>query len=379
MDRQEQVRSSVWILFFEVDGSKTHKKAYVVMYYICIGKTELCKTLAETYYGSEKDMIRIDCSEYMEKHSVSRLTGPPPGYVGYDEGGQLTEAVRRAPHSVVLLDELEKAHGDVLNILLQILEDGMLTDGKGRTVNFKNTILIMTSNVGSQNILALSRQESAQENFQDIATEQEGNDSLYAKLSETVKESLEATMKPELLNRMDEIVVFSPLSPNDLASITNLILSKTIQRAEAEQDLKISATPALSQKVMAEGSSNAAQFGARPMRRAAQRFFEDAVSDALVRGFLKKGDEAVVDLVPDSFDSYPHYIVEVRRSSDGETLQVAVDKISQGIGSSESRENGAMNLQPATNGYDEGTGRTKKKSRPFYMQDDTDVESNPIS
>ena len=324
-------------------------------------------------------MIRIDCSEYMEKHSVSRLTGPPPGYVGYDEGGQLTEAVRRAPHSVVLLDELEKAHGDVLNILLQILEDGMLTDGKGRTVNFKNTILIMTSNVGSQNILALSRQESAQENFQDIATEQEGNDSLYAKLSETVKESLEATMKPELLNRMDEIVVFSPLSPNDLASITNLILSKTIQRAEAEQDLKISATPALSQKVMAEGSSNAAQFGARPMRRAAQRFFEDAVSDALVRGFLKKGDEAVVDLVPDSFDSYPHYIVEVRRSSDGETLQVAVDKISQGIGSSESRENGAMNLQPATNGYDEGTGRTKKKSRPFYMQDDTDVESNPIS
>jgi len=220
------------------------------------GKTELCKTLAETYYGSEKDMIRIDCSEYMEKHSVSRLTGPPPGYIGYEEGGQLSEAVRRAPHSVVLLDELEKAHGDVLNILLQILEDGMLTDGKGRTVNFKNTILIMTSNVGSQNILSLSRMQP-----EGSGEEQQG-DSLYARLSETVKEALEATMKPELLNRMDEIVVFSPLSSTDLSSITSLILSKTIQRAEAEQDMKISATPSLSQKVMEEGSSNAAQFGA---------------------------------------------------------------------------------------------------------------------
>merc|ERR1711935_1148112 len=185
------------------------------------GKTELCKTLAETYYGSEKDMIRIDCSEYMEKHSVSRLTGPPPGYIGYEEGGQLTEAVRRAPHSVVLLDELEKAHGDVLNILLQILEDGMLTDGKGRTVNFKNTILIMTSNVGSQNILALSRQNS-----QAFGADEQQNSALYAKLSETVKEALEASMKPELLNRMDEIIVFSPLSPIDLESITSLILRK---------------------------------------------------------------------------------------------------------------------------------------------------------
>merc|ERR1712086_352093 len=286
------------------------------------GKTELCKTLAETYFGSEKDMIRIDCSEYMEKHSVSRLTGPPPGYVGYEEGGQLAEAVRRAPHSVVLLDELEKAHGDVLNILLQILEDGMLTDGKGRTVNFKNTILIMTSNVGSQNILALSREKELHNGL-----EKQQNDSYDVKLSETVKNALEATMKPELLNRMDEIVVFSPLSPTDLASITSLILSKTIQRAKAEQNLEISATQALSKKVMEEGSSNAAQFGARPMRRAAQRFFEAAVSDALIRGFLKNGDEAVVDLVSDSSDLHPNYTVEVRRSSDGKVLQVAVDKI----------------------------------------------------
>ena len=351
------------------------------MCYISAGKTELCKTLAETYYGSEKDMIRIDCSEYMEKHSVSRLTGPPPGYIGYEEGGQLTEAVRRAPHSVVLLDELEKAHGDVLNILLQILEDGMLTDGKGRTVNFKNTILIMTSNVGSQNILALSRLEEAARNLED--TEQQQKETFYAKLSETVKEALEDSMKPELLNRMDEIVVFSPLSSTDLASITSLILSKTIQRAEAEQDLKITATSALSQMVMEEGSSNAAQFGARPMRRAAQRFFEDAVSDALIRGFLKSGDEAVVDLVLEPSDLHPHHTVEVRRSSDGEVLQVAVDKLSQGIGSAEARRDETIDSPQTTmmdtNGYDDDEPRTKKKkSRAFFMEDETDVEVNPV-
>jgi len=332
------------------------------------GKTELCKTLAETYYGSEKDMIRIDCSEYMEKHSVSRLTGPPPGYIGYEEGGQLTEAVRRAPHSVVLLDELEKAHGDVLNILLQILEDGMLTDGKGRTVNFKNTILIMTSNVGSQNILSLSRMQP-----EGSGEEQQG-DSLYARLSETVKEALEATMKPELLNRMDEIVVFSPLSSTDLSSITSLILSKTIQRAEAEQDMKISATPSLSQKVMEEGSSNAAQFGARPMRRAAQRFFEDAVSDALVRGFLQKGDEAVVDLVTDTNGSSSSHVVEVRRKSDDEVLQVLVDKVIQGIGSAPVQRETTIDELPSR----DDIPRTKKKSRPVYTSEDTDVEVDAV-
>jgi len=309
----------------------------------------------------------------MEKHSVSRLTGPPPGYIGYEEGGQLTEAVRRAPHSVVLLDELEKAHGDVLNILLQILEDGMLTDGKGRTVNFKNTILIMTSNVGSQNILALSRQNS-----QAFGTDEQQNSALYAKLSETVKEALEASMKPELLNRMDEIIVFSPLSPTDLESITSLILKKTIVRAEAEQDLKISASPALSRKVMDEGSSNAAQFGARPMRRAAQRFFEDAVSDALIRGFLTKGDEAIVDLVSDSSDSDSHYTVEVRRSSDNQVLQVAVDKISQGIGSAEAQQDVSVEeIMMDSNGYNDDAPRTKK-SRPFFTSDENDVEVNPV-
>ncbi|OEU16210.1 AAA_2-domain-containing protein [Fragilariopsis cylindrus CCMP1102] len=350
------------------------------------GKTELCKTLAETYFGSEKDMIRIDCSEYMEKHSVSRLTGPPPGYIGYEEGGQLTEAVRSSPHSVVLLDELEKAHGDVLNILLQILEDGILTDGKGRTVNFKNTILIMTSNVGSRDILNLSRLESAarlvngESESDNEDKQQQEDDLLYARLSETVKDALEDTMKPELLNRMDEIVVFSPLSSTDLSSISDLLLSKITQRAESEQDLKLSASPALSMKVMEEGSSNAAQFGARPMRRAAQRFFEDAVSDALIRGFLKNGDEAVVDLIPDELDpSSRHYTVEVRRSSDGEALKVLVDKVSQGIGSSKIWADEDETIDESTtnsvNGSEDST-RTKKKSRP--SSEDLDLEVNPV-
>ena len=331
-------------------------------------------------------MIRIDCSEYMEKHSVSRLTGPPPGYIGYEEGGQLTEAVRSSPHSVVLLDELEKAHGDVLNILLQILEDGILTDGKGRTVNFKNTILIMTSNVGSRDILNLSRLESAArlvngESESDTKDKQQQEDDLlYARLSETVKDALEDTMKPELLNRMDEIVVFSPLSSTDLSSISDLLLSKITQRAESEQDLKLSASPALSMKVMEEGSSNAAQFGARPMRRAAQRFFEDAVSDALIRGFLKNGDEAVVDLIPDELDpSSRHYTVEVRRSSDGEALKVLVDKVSQGIGSSKIWADEDETIDESTtnsvNGSEDST-RTKKKSRP--SSGDLDLEVNPV-
>ena len=331
-------------------------------------------------------MIRIDCSEYMEKHSVSRLTGPPPGYIGYEEGGQLTEAVRSSPHSVVLLDELEKAHGDVLNILLQILEDGILTDGKGRTVNFKNTILIMTSNVGSRDILNLSRLESAarlvngESESDNEDKQQQEDDLLYARLSETVKDALEDTMKPELLNRMDEIVVFSPLSSTDLSSISDLLLSKITQRAESEQDLKLSASPALSMKVMEEGSSNAAQFGARPMRRAAQRFFEDAVSDALIRGFLKNGDEAVVDLIPDELDpSSRHYTVEVRRSSDGEALKVLVDKVSQGIGSSKIwADEDEMTDESTTNSVNgsEDSTRTKKKSRP--SSEDLDLEVNPV-
>jgi hypothetical protein len=411
------------------------------------------------------------------------------GVVLQEEGGQLTEAVRRSPHSVVLLDELEKAHGDVLNILLQIMEDGILTDGKGRTVNFKNTILVMTSNVGSTRILDVTRahdessfaetavpstrpvssngmvssgaapmepmrpqevltklqnnpaamslmMEAASdsdlmgamqtamggspadllkagrdnpkvasflkklwsviderpssfaatqktngstnnpsgldairgsvedavsnwtnpaaetfasglvEKMQDLtgtsldpqaayAPELQGgtaDETLYAKLSQVVKDELEATMKPELLNRLDEIVVFSPLSSTDLTSIASLLLQQTVKRAQTERRMTLELGDSLIQKVRDEGSAQASTFGARPMRRAAQRFLEDAVSDAIVRGFLEEGDSATVDLAPRAVDG-TCFVVQVTRKRDGERLDVNVENGSGGFGS----------------------------------------------
>jgi len=430
------------------------------------GKTELCKTLAQTYFGSEKDMIRIDMSEYMEKHSVSRLTGPPPGYVGYEEGGQLTEAVRRSPHAVVLLDELEKAHSDVLNILLQIMEDGMLTDGKGRTVSFKNAILVMTSNVGSKRILQASRESDAsvyrspevakelsstslepmkpeevlsklqnnpkamklmmeaaadpvtmkamqtamggspadllkagqnnpkvaaflqnlwavleadntpplaptasKEPKSGIASIQGAVESvisswtnnaassfasglmntmqgtslpspalsetiraedLYSKLIAVVKEELEDALRPELLNRLDEIVVFSPLGEGDLSDIASLLLQQTVNRAKSERNMHLTITSALVRRVRDEGSAQASQFGARPMRRAAQRFLEDSISDALVRGFMKEGDAATIDLGRVVGEKCT---VVITRDEDGKQLEVSIEDSSGGIGS----------------------------------------------
>jgi len=327
-----------------------------------VGKTELCKALAQTYYGSEKDMVRIDMSEYMEKHSVSRLTGPPPGYIGYDEGGQLTEAVRRAPHSVVLLDELEKAHGDVLNILLQIMEDGILTDGKGRTVNFKNTVLVMTSNVGSRRILDVANK------YDDLKAGGVSTDvtSEYTEMSNVVKEELQNVMRPELLNRIDDIIVFSPLGSEELSSIASLLVNKTIERANEERGITLTVGPRLLGKIIEEGGLNAVQFGARPMRRAVQRLFEDTVSDAIIRGFVKEGDSALVEMDYAPSISFGPTLVSVTRNSDNTSISVEAEDDSGGIGG------GGGNLASV-----EINGKKKKKKKKSDM--DGNLELEPIS
>ncbi|GAX19174.1 ATP-dependent Clp protease ATP-binding subunit ClpC [Fistulifera solaris] len=426
------------------------------------GKTLLCKTLAATYFGAERNLIRIDMSEYMDKHTVSRLTGPPPGYIGYESGGQLTEAVRKAPHSVVLLDEMEKAHPDVLNVLLQIMEDGILTDGKGRTVNFKNVILVMTSNVGSRQILETVRShktnnsgesnvppskdgansshainvngalpntlsdgplmeadeimrrlqsspkagalmaqaatdsrimnalrtsmtgspadlltlaqtdpavsdflqklwaevgdipqravdeltttsssstglEAIRDSFKETIEQWSEEDAttfvegirqtmdppgmLYDKLSRVVKDELETTMRPEFLNRIDEIVVFAPLDSEQLAMVAELTVQQALERAEME----ITVHPSLITQVRHEGSAHADEFGARPMRRAAQRYVEDPLSDAILQGFLKKGDSAVLDVGSGRS-------IRITRMRDGAQIEVAVEDSGGGIG-----------------------------------------------
>jgi len=358
-----------------------------------VGKTELCKTLAATYFGSEKDMVRIDMSEYMEKHSVSRLTGPPPGYIGYEEGGQLTEAVRRAPHSVVLLDELEKAHGDVLNILLQIMEDGMLTDGKGRTVNFKNSILVMTSNVGSHRILDVSNQWKSRKSSADETSGVNGDAEEakqlqaameYTEMSDVVKEELEAAMRPEFLNRVDEIVVFAPLGDSNLRSITQLILDGTVKRAMAERSIDLKISSDLVDRIMEEGSVNTAQFGARPLRRAAQRFFEDSVSDAIIRGFLKENDEAIVYLEEEEDGDNMNGMSRVRimRLSDDESLIVNVEDGNGGIGMRSSAKAPSASAQESVVvvDNDDKPRKKKKKSRSQVNgeQEQEQLETDPV-
>ena len=249
-----------------------------------VGKTELSRALAEAMFGDENAMIRIDMSEYMEKHSVSRLMGSPPGYVGYEEGGQLTDKVRSHPYSVVLFDEVEKAHPDVFNILLQILEDGRLTDGKGKTVNFKNTIIIMTSNVGAHTI---KKQRMLGFSVSDREKEES-----YDRMRDNVLEELKNTFRPEFLNRLDEIIVFHQLEEEELNKIVTLMLREVANRLE-DIDIKIEFTGA-SEKYLTKTGFDI-NYGARPLRRAIQKTVEDKLSEEMLKGNFKKGESIVVD------------------------------------------------------------------------------------
>lgn len=248
-----------------------------------VGKTELSKALAEAMFGNENSMIRIDMSEYMEKHSVSRLIGSPPGYVGYDDGGQLTEKVRRHPYSVVLFDEIEKAHPDVFNILLQILEDGRLTDSKGKTINFKNTIIIMTSNVGAS---LIKKQKSL-----GFSIEGQNEYSAYERMKSNVMEELKTSFRPEFLNRIDDIIVFHQLGEDDLKEIVGLMLNSVRSRL-VEKEMNIDFDEKAKCMLTKEGFDPV--YGARPLRRAITKVVEDRLSEEILRGNIKKGDSLVV-------------------------------------------------------------------------------------
>ncbi|MDP8938948.1 MAG: AAA family ATPase, partial [Actinomycetota bacterium] len=239
-----------------------------------VGKTELARTLAEALFGEEAAMVRIDMSEFQERHTVSRLVGAPPGYVGYEEAGQLTERVRRRPYSVLLLDEIEKAHPDVFNILLQILDDGRLTDSQGRTVDFKNTVIIMTSNLGSDRIQAHSRRN---ESFEE----------LKADMNQILKHSL----RPEFINRIDEVIVFRALTQEQISDIARLLLERTERRLHA-QDVEIEFTDEAVELLATEGFDP--DFGARPLRRAIQRRVDNELSRMLLDGALEPGQKVVV-------------------------------------------------------------------------------------
>ena len=241
-----------------------------------VGKTELCKALAEFLFDTEDAMTRIDMSEFMEKHSVARLIGAPPGYVGYEEGGYLTEAIRRKPYSVVLLDEVEKAHPDVFNILLQVLEDGRLTDSQGRTVDFRNTVIVMTSNLGSQYIVELADDPEAQRT--------------------AVMDAVGQHFRPEMINRIDEVVIFEPLGMEQITGIAGIQLQRLRKRL-AERDLNLELTPEAMEKLVAVGYDPV--YGARPLKRAIQRWIENPLAQKILSGDFLPGSTIQASLEGD--------------------------------------------------------------------------------
>lgn len=258
-----------------------------------VGKTELARALASSLFGDESAMIRLDMSEYMEKHTVSRLVGAPPGYVGYEEGGQLTDAVRRKPYSVILLDEVEKAHADFFNILLQVLDDGRLTDSQGRTVDFRNTVIIMTSNLGAK---ALHKNSTELGFLAPKKAESHTNDSKIKDFKEAKKSVLDAVkrhFRPEFLNRIDEMIVFRPLTEEDLKHIVSILMSDVTKRLK-ERELQLEITSEAMQLLVKEGSDFT--MGARPLKRAIQRLIEDPVSDLILKGDVTEGKTIKVDV-----------------------------------------------------------------------------------
>jgi ATP-dependent Clp protease ATP-binding subunit ClpB len=245
-----------------------------------VGKTELARALAEFLFDDERAMIRIDMSEYQEKHTVSRLIGAPPGYIGYDEGGQLTEAVRRRPYSVVLFDEIEKAHHDVFNALLQVLDDGRLTDGQGRTVDFKNVIVVMTSNIGSHRILGYRGAFEGEE---------------YRRMKDTVLGELRQAFRPEFLNRLDEIIVFHALSEEHLEQIVDIQLTGLKARLE-ERHITLQLADAARKRLVRSGYDP--NYGARPLKRAIQREIETPLAKRIVSGEIRDGQSVSIDADP---------------------------------------------------------------------------------
>ncbi len=271
-----------------------------------VGKTELAKSLAAYFFGAEDAMIRLDMSEYMERHTVSKLIGSPPGFVGYDEGGQLTEAVRRKPYTVLLFDEIEKAHPDIFNMLLQILDDGHLTDAKGRKVDFKNTLIILTSNIGSKVI---------EKGGGGLGFELDSEvDSSYNRIKNLVNEELKAFFRPEFLNRLDEVIVFTQLSKDEVKQIADLLLKDIINRL-TEKEISLQVTERFKERVVQEGYDPS--YGARPLRRAIMRLLEDSLAEAILGGEVGSGDTVIVDVDDDGQ-------ILVRNSEQAELLLAGV-------------------------------------------------------
>ncbi len=256
-----------------------------------VGKTELCKALAEAMFGTENALIRVDMSEYMEKHSVSKMIGSPPGYVGYEEGGQLSEKVRRNPYSVILFDEIEKAHPDVFNVLLQVLDDGHITDAQGRKIDFKNTILIMTSNAGAENIISPKRL-----GFLSVDDEKEN----YKFMKERVMEEVKRLFKPEFVNRIDEMIVFHPLNKENLKEIVSIMLKAINKRTRQQMGIDLHVSEEGRSFLIEKGFDE--KYGARPLRRTLQSQVEDRLAEKILEGEVQEGDQVEITKVGDNLE-----------------------------------------------------------------------------